>query len=149
MTKITAGSINIYTGFSDEALPAAPIPEGSLYIFLDKPQIWIARANVWSYLMPLSLTLSVPYEATDGVAILEPDGGSALRQIVALGAAISGQIMPSIEAAVQRIIDINLLQLTEARVQTLLLQGLNTMPVTDDIDQLRAQALTFEESITR
>jgi hypothetical protein len=150
MTKITAGAINIYLGFSDETLPAAPVPEGSLYIFLDKPQIWIARSSVWSFLMPLNLSLSVPYGLnTDSVLIPAADGGTASRQVVAIGSTISGQPVSGIETALEQLIELNTAQLAELRVNNVLLQGLNTYPVSDDLDVLRAAVLDTTETLTR
>ena len=153
MTKITAGNINVYLGFSDEVLPTLPgPPEGSLYIFLDKPQIWIARGLVWAFLMPLNLSLSVPYGSNidESVSIPQPDGGTTYRQVVALGSPIAGQVISPIEAGIEKLLQFQSLILTELRINNLLTQGIGTVPVLDDLDQLRAYyALTTEETITR
>lgn len=154
MTKITAGSINVYFGFSDDAvapnaLPLNP-PENSLYIFTDKPQVWVAHSGQWTFLMPLNIALSVPFAGpSESISIPAPDGGTANRQVVALASNIAGQPMSGLEAGIKQLIELNTAQLTELRVANMLLQGLNTVPVADDLDQLRAFALTSDEYITR
>ncbi len=153
MTKITTSTgQTVYMGFSDEgnALPASPV-EGSLYILVDKLQIWIARNSDWTFLMPMNIAMSVPWGGIpDGIAITLPGGTTVSRSVVALGSSLSGTNDPAfIEQFAMRIEDRLAAILAELKVNNILTQGTGSVPVTDDLDQLRASVLTTDETITR
>lgn len=150
MLKLNSSDRPIYFGNSDETLPdAAGLADGTLMVLMDKSECWSARSGVWVFQMPMEMTTSIPYGGLPDAVSLPTSYGIVRRPIVALASTLPGQPLSGIETLLGKLIETNLLILTEMRVNNILLQGVGTVPVTDDLDQLRAYALENAETITR
>ena len=151
MTKINSSDRIVWLATSDEGFPPGPWPSGSALIYLDTGHVQFVKNNTWSVERPLLMTMDIPFDGIpDSITIPGPSGGSANRQVVALGSNISLESLPGVETLLIRLEQQLGAVLTELRTQNIMLnEAFSGLFPSDDLDNIRAGVLAAEETIVR
>lgn len=156
MLKFNSGDRPIYFGTAgEESTVSYPLVEGALFVSMDNGQLWIAKNNAWSLVRHVEFTVEIPFGGPpDSIQLPGVPTSSGVsvtnRPVVALGSQIPTNPIPGVETLLIKMAETLSALLTEMRVQSLMLhQGFGGAALTTDLDQIRAEVLTAEDTLTR